>query len=179
MRLTALALVALVAAACGDDADEAPQAAPGTAPQEAVTDTMVRDTLAQDTLDPTAERATGEPASAERPGQPGAEPGAGAATDRRLYTVQVAAFIDAGSAREWEGRLRRQGLPVWTSVAEVGGRTFHRLRVGAAPSVSEAQRLGALLTERYEWPVWVAPLTPAERVPQDAVDQTRRVLEAG
>jgi hypothetical protein len=76
----------------------------------------------------------------------------------------------------WTGRLKSQGLPVWTSMAELGGQTFYRVRVGAVPTVSEARRLGTMLSQRYEWPVWVAPLSAADRIPENAVADTRRML---
>lgn len=117
---------------------------------------------------------SGGPSDVEAPRGEGAD---AAPPDRRLYTVQVAAFTERSSAAEWEERLRQQGLPVWSSVHEVGGRTFHRLRVGAAPTVSEARTLGRMLTERYEWPVWIAPVAPADRVPEGAEQATRGLVD--
>ncbi len=95
---------------------------------------------------------------------------------QRLYTVQVAAFLSPDSARKWSGRLASQGLPVWTTVHEVRGRMFHRVRVGAVPRVSEARRLGEILRQRYEWPTWVAPVTPTEPIPDGAVQATRDLI---
>jgi len=187
MRFTALALVALLAAGCGgDDAEETlPNTRP--APRAPAVDTPMGDTTTMgDTLGATG--AAGAQANGQRPGQaapptraPGtpATGGSGAPTvdGQRLYTIQVAAFTEAATAREWADRLRRQGLPVWTSMAEPGGRTFYRVRAGAVPTVSEARRLGTMISKRYNWPVWVAPLTAADRPPEDAVEATRRLLD--
>ncbi len=191
MRLTPLALVALLAlAGCGgDEPDEAADTPPVPAPQRPAADTTVGDTVALDSLAEAADTA-GPTGGEARPGQGDQpapdEPATGAdratstgqrAAGGRLYTVQVAAFTDPASATEWAGRLRRQGLPVWTSMAETGGRTFYRVRVGAVPTFSEARRLGSMVAARYEWPVWVAPVGPADQVPDDAVEATRRVLQ--
>lgn len=97
--------------------------------------------------------------------------------NQAMYTVQVAAFLNAATAREWAGRLQSQDLPVWTSEARVQGQTFHRLRVGALPSVSDTRRLGAVITGRYHWPVWIAPLSPTDRLPGGAVQDSRRILQ--
>lgn len=94
----------------------------------------------------------------------------------KLYTVQVAAFVNADSARSWTGRLSSQGLPVWTTAYQFHGKTFHRVRVGAVPTVAEARKLGEMLKKRYSWTFWVAPVTGAEAVPDGAVQATRRIL---
>ncbi len=97
--------------------------------------------------------------------------------NQALYSVQVGAFTDAGTATKWAGRLRSQGMPVWTSTAEVEGQTFHRLRFGALPSFTDTRRLAHLVSTKYEWPVWIAPLTSADRLPANAIQNTRSVLE--
>lgn len=163
MRLPpALTLAALLVAGCGGDE---PEPAPQETPQE--------EARPVPPVQRPSEPATQQPA-------PDTEPEAAPRpVERDLYTVQVAAFLDAGTARDWAERLRGQDLPVWTSEARVGGRAFHRLRVGALPSVAETYRLGELIQARYHWPYWVAPLTPADRLPVDAVEDTRRVLQGG
>lgn len=189
MRLTALVLFALLAAACGgDEPDEPPppETAPQTAPPPAATDTAAEETGAMPEGDaggaapaePRAQREDGRQAR-DADGRQSPAPAGGATEGQRLYTVQVAAFLQSSSASEWAARLESQGLPVWVSMAEIGGRTFHRLRVGAVPTMAEARRLGAMIMDRYEWPVWVAPLTPADRPPAEAVQDTRRLLESG
>lgn len=195
MRLprTALALIlAVTLGACGDDEPEPIPTPARTVPAQRPA--PPQDTMRTDTM------ATG--AGAESPGQTGQRTGgaAGAGASEgepedvasptgtgqrdaapvpsaRLYTVQVAAFTSPESARTWTGRLGGLNLPVWTSVAELGGTTYYRVRVGAVPTVSEARRLGSLLSDRLEWPVWVAPITPADRLPANAVATTRQVLQ--
>jgi cell division septation protein DedD len=94
----------------------------------------------------------------------------------KLYTVQIAAFVNADSARTWAGRLSSQGLPVWTTAFQLHGRTFHRVRIGAVLSVAEARKLGEMLEKRYSWSFWIAPITEADSVPDGAVQATRRIL---
>ncbi len=189
MRFTALALVALLTAGCGgDDAEETLPPTTRPAPRTPAADTTMGDTTAPaDTLG--AAGAARRGADAQRPGSataPTRAPGtsgqasaAPTADGQRLYTIQVAAFTEQATAREWSDRLRRQGLPVWVSMAEPGGRTFYRVRTGATSTVSDARRLGTMISERYNWPVWVAPMTAADRPPEDAVQATRRLLEGG
>lgn len=182
MRLTTLVLFALLAAGCGgDEPDDAPpqQTVPQTAPPPA-------DTTAADTVAMTEGEGPGamDPGGRVEPGAREDRPSAAAGTadgteGERLYTVQVAAFLESSLASEWTDRLRRQGMPAWTTMAEVGGRTFYRVRVGVAPTVTEARRVGSMIMSRYEWPVWVAPLTPADRPPEGAAQETRRLMESG
>lgn len=202
MRLSTIVLclaVLLPLAGCGDDEPEEATIPRPTSTLPARPDTALGDTTA---AGPAAARPAGpgaaqaneaggaagggeQPAGggggqpgAQRPGAPGrAAPAAEApAAGQRLYTVQVAAFTSADSASKWTGRLSSLDLPAWTSMAELGGTTYYRVRVGAVPTVSEARRLGAILAQRFEWPVWVAPVTAADRVPDEAVAETRRVL---
>lgn len=189
-----LLLATFLASGCGDDEPDTADtdAAPRPVPRQQPVDTTLGDTAgppaggATDAGAGEQEGAPGQPAgqgqAAGQEGQParaaagGGQAEAGEAGRGRLYTVQVAAFENARSATEWVGRLRSQGLPVWSSLAEVRGRTFHRVRVGAVPTVAEARTLGAMITNRYEWPVWIAPLTPADRMPDSAVEDTRRII---
>lgn len=93
-----------------------------------------------------------------------------------LFTVQIAAFVNADSARTWTGRLTSQGLPVWTTTIQLHGRTFHRVRIGAVPTVEEARKLGDMLRTRYSWSFWIAPVREADAVPDGAVRATQRIL---
>lgn len=177
MRLITIALLGLLVMGCGgDDTDDLPpfqtQPQARTATEGAAAETTADDTTAEDT---TAEDAVRGAADRNGAGEAADAP----AGDERLYTVQVAAFTDPSTAEDLEERLRDDGMPVWTSVAEQGGRTFYRLRVGVVPTVSDARRLGSIVTERYHWPVWVTPLTPADRLPANAIEGTRRVLGNG
>ena len=112
----------------------------------------------------------GQAGAAGRAGSEAGSPGG------RLYTVQVAAFTSPDSAQKWTRRLGSLDLPVWMSMTELGGATYYRVRVGAVASVTDARRLGAVISRRFEWPVWVAPVTPSDRMPDDAVADTRRLL---
>ncbi len=193
LSMTAFALSSLVVlGACGDDPEPVQDAAP-TRP--APTQRPVTDTMRADTARPAGQAgAAADGAAEERPdggtedraraGEPedvAAPTGTGEADgasmpSARLYTVQVAAFTSPEPARMWTGRLNSLDLPTWTSVAELGGTTYYRVRVGAVPTVTEARRLGSLLSGRFEWPVWVAPITGADPLPDDVVAATRQVL---
>lgn len=190
--IPALLLVTFLASGCGDDEPDTADTAPRPVPRQPAVDTTLGDTTglaAGGAADAGAGEQDGEPGQPAGQGQAGGQEGqparaaagraeaeAGGAGRGRLYTVQVAAFENARSATEWVERLRSQGLPVWNSLAEVRGQTFHRVRVGAVPTVAEARGLGAMITNRYEWPVWIAPLTPADRIPDSAVEDTRRLI---
>jgi hypothetical protein len=174
MRLTSLALLTILAVGCGgDDAEEAPprtpdRSAPGAVAGGGPSDGSVGDTVARGPDGQTVDdREIAE------------SPDGGPAEEARLYTVQVAAFTDMSTAESWAERLREEGMPTWVSVAESGGQTFYRLRIGVVPTVAAARRLGSMLTARYDWPVWIAPLTPADRMPPNAVEDTRRLLGTG
>lgn len=170
MRLpVVLVLIAALAAGCGDDEPEPAQQTPPTQQPQP-----------RPTPPSEAEAVSGEAAeqqATER--EPEAQPQPAAAGDQTLYTVQVAAFLDAATAREWAGRLRSQDLPAWVTQATVDGRSFHRLRIGAVPELDDARRLGRILRDRFHWPVWVAPLTSADRLPVNAVPNTREILRGG
>lgn len=169
--LIALTLTALLAG-CGDDE---PEPAPTQQPEQPTQQQPTQQQPEQPAQPSAAEPAAREPAPDTAPEpEPGTRVG-----DQRLYTVQVAAFLNAVTAREWVERLRDQQIPVWTSTAEVEGRTFHRLRLGALPELPATYRLADRIRARYDWPVWVAPLTPSDRLPAGAVEQTRQALRAG
>lgn len=197
MRLSTTALVLTLLftlGGCGDDPEPVQDTTSRPAPaQRPATDTMGTDAAPPEgRAGPAAERPgterdrPGDPADAtEEAGEPedvAAPTGTGRADgasmpSARLYTVQVAAFTSPDSARKWTARLNSLDLPTWTSVTELGGTTYYRVRVGAVPTVSDARRLGSLLSTRLEWPVWVAPITPADPIPNNAEAATRRVLQ--
>jgi hypothetical protein len=58
----------------------------------------------------------------------------------------------------------------------VGGQPFHRVRVGAVSTGSEARRLGEILAERYGVPIWLALVISLESVPPGAVEATQQVI---
>jgi cell division septation protein DedD len=164
MRIRALTFLAAMAlAGCGDDSQAAPNAAADGPPDGP---------LAANSTE--VDAVTSGPVPEMTPDSTALAAGEG---DGRLYTVQVAAFLDKASAREWEARLTGQGVPAWVATARIHGRTFHRLRVGVAPTLDAASRVGALLRRRYGWPVWVVPLTAADRLPPDVIRATRPLIQ--
>lgn len=90
----------------------------------------------------------------------------------RLFTVQVAAFVNADSAAAWSERLGGRGLPVWVTETTQGGRTYHRVRIGAVARLGEARGLGERIQNELRMPVWVAPVEPTTRIPADLVQRT-------
>lgn len=96
--------------------------------------------------------------------------------DERLYTVQIAAYHSADSARALADKLTQRGLPVWTMEVRVGERTFHRIRVGAHPELGAMRKLGAQISSQFKQQVWVAPIDMAARIPVSAVADTRALL---
>lgn len=118
---------------------------------------------------------TEEPEETEEP----AEPEPPAPRYDRLYTVQIAAYLDEAGANRLADRLRDRGLPIWVTNATVGDQGWTRVRIGASPSLTETRELGAWITRQFDSPVWVAPVDQTtEPVPGDAVEQTRAFLQS-
>ncbi len=147
--------LALSGVACGDDEEQVPELQP----------------LAEAPRTPSpAAQPEPEPAPEPEP-EPEPEPLSG-----RFFTVQVGAFLNPDSASGRRDRLADQGLPVWTTDQEVEGRQFHRVRVGAVSTGSEARRLGDILAESYGFPIWLALVISLESVPAGAVEATQEVI---
>ena len=157
-RFVLMCGLALAVVACGDDDEQVQE----PQPQEQVQPPPV----AQATPEP-------EPQPEPEP-EPEPEPLSG-----RFFTVQVGAFLNADSANGRRDRLADQGLPVWTTDQEVGGRMFHRVRVGAVSTGPEVRRLSEILAERYGFPIWLALVTSLEFVPPGAVEATRALIGGG
>ncbi len=145
--------LALAVGACGGDDEPIPEQQPQEQAQ---------------TLPSPAALAVVEPAP-----EPEAEPLSGP-----LFTVQLGAFLNPDSAVVQRDRLADLGLPAWTVDQEVEGRRFRRVRVGAASTGLEARRLGEILTQRYGWSIWVAPVASTESVPDGTVEATRELVGA-
>ena len=96
-----------------------------------------------------------------------------------LFTVQMGAFLNADSAAVQRDRLVDRGLPAWTEDRDVEGRRFHRVRIGAASTGSEARRLGEILTSRYGWSLWITSVNSLESVPDGAVQATQDLIGDG
>lgn len=161
-RITLVLTITLALSACdtgeqpqtsGDDASVAPSA---TGEQPAAN---------QPDPSPTAaERGPAEPASTA------------ALPDGPLYTVQIASYEESGEASQLQSFLTQQGMPVWTTIAEVNGRTYHRVRIGALQDLDAMRRLGRDLASRYNADVWIAPVEARDAVPADAIDATRALV---
>jgi septal ring-binding cell division protein DamX len=198
-RIATILGLALLAAGCGrgeSPASDAPADAAGRAPATAQpaggeaggpAPTAGADTTGREEPGAADVAAGQPPAGGAAPASPSGAAGSGAARTGRggdagspasLYTVQVAAFLSADSARIWSDRLGRAGLPVWTTTAEVAGRTFYRLRVGAHPDIAGARRLGDRIRRELRWPVWIAPVERQATIPEDVVARTRALVDA-
>ncbi len=159
--------VMLGACSSGDPTDEPPERMDPFATQPS----QAASTPETEAVEPTEPDASGE-AEVEEVAEPTRE----AVSPERLYTVQVASFLEADSARRWADRLSRAGYPTWITQATVGGRTFHRLRIGASPSLAEARGLGDRIRQQLKWPIWIAPVEDNAAVPADAVTRTNRMM---
>ena len=99
-----------------------------------------------------------------------------ASRGNRLYTVQVGAYRDRRAAEQLVARIGQDKLPVWVSQATVNGRTYYRVRAGALPSWNQAVQLAERLGRDHKLKTWVAPISPSESLPPDAVSATRAAL---
>jgi cell division septation protein DedD len=118
---------------------------------------------------PTGTKAPAQPASVGRAGGASSE----LASARRVFTVQVAAYLNAATAQSQRARLERAGVPVWTATATVGGQDFTRVRVGATTTLEEARALADKLRTTYHWPVWITTVENRTALPADALSATR------
>lgn len=129
------------------------------------------------TVDPPAANQPQPDPAATTPGGNLAEPEpAGSLPSGPLYTVQIAAYEESSEATRLESFLTQQGLPAWTTTAQVDGRTVHRVRIGALPELGMTRQLGADLAQRYRADVWIAPIEARDAVPAGAVDATRAIV---
>lgn len=116
------------------------------------------------------DQATATPPQPEAAAEETVNPG------ERLYTVQIAAYLSSDSARALAEKLTQRGLPVWTAEVQLGGRTYHRIRVGAHPSLGEMRKLGSKISSQFKQEVWVAPVEMSARIPVSTVANTRSLL---
>lgn len=181
LRGCALAL-ALALVACGGD-DESPADAVNAPPspmlpteRDSATDTLADATM--DAASPSADVGSAGAGNGTAARDGDAAPGVETGPVR--FAVQVGAFVNAASAQRLERRLTAEGVPVWHATATVGGRSYHRIRIGAASTAAEARQLRSVVQSRLGLPVWIAPLTPSERrqVPAGALAATRDFLGA-
>ena len=64
------------------------------------------------------------------------------------WVVQVASLSSASNAASHEKKLRGIGFPAFTEKANVGGKTWYRVRVGPEPERGAANALAAKLKQR-------------------------------
>lgn len=161
--------IALMVAACGGGDRKQDRDRPVTNPT--ARSTPVQRAAAGAESQPasaTTEKAAPTPPAAPRPET--------VTPSEKLYTVQIAAYQSSAGARALAEKLQRRGLPVWTSEFQHEGRTYHRIRVGAHPSLGEMRKLGARISEEFKQDVWVAPVDGSTPIPADAVAETRVYL---
>ncbi len=94
----------------------------------------------------------------------------------RLYTVQIAAYVDATAASTLAERARTLGAPVWVSTVTLGGRTIHRVRIGASPSRVDALELARRVQAQLQIQPWVTHVEPPDAPSDDAVSATRAAI---
>ena len=68
------------------------------------------------------------------------------------YVTQVASLGTAASAEELAGKLRGEGYSAFVEPAEVGGRTYYRVRVGPEVDRARADKTAAELGRKYKGP---------------------------
>jgi cell division septation protein DedD len=93
------------------------------------------------------------PAKTARPAA-AAVPTAGA---NSKWGVQVGSFVNEGSASTLVSEIKKHGYSVSVSKADLSGKTFHRVRVGAGDSREDANKLAVALREKG-YPVSVVPM---------------------
>lgn len=101
-----------------------------------------RSTAANRAADASVAAAT--PKSVAAPSAP-SEPRTDAAAANGRFVVQVAAYSEAGAAREMRQRLEKLGLKSYTQVIEVDGAKRIRVRVGPFAARDEADKAAATL----------------------------------
>lgn len=173
MNIRAMLLIGLAFAVAACGADE-----PETQADSAAETAEAEPATADETTEP-ADTATVDqppPPAPETMSVSESDAAAEAPAYDRLYTVQIAAFVDPDTAQSLARAMERRNLSVFITQAEVEGRTFNRVRIGASPNLSEARELGRWITRQFEWPVWVAPVEDMAVVPAGAVESTRSFL---
>lgn len=166
-------ILALVAAGCddGEEAAPAPDDDPPVTAEEIRRSAAPPETAA---ADPGADTAAGAAEDTAAPAVRESVPRTGT-----LYAVQVGAFVRGRNATDLRRRLEEAGLPTWTPTARVDGRSFRRVRVGAAETVTEARNLARRLRDRFGTDFWVAPVPPGEELPEGVIESTRAVRQDG
>ncbi|HSO84262.1 SPOR domain-containing protein [Thiocapsa sp.] len=68
------------------------------------------------------------------------------------YVTQVASLGTSASAQELAAKLQNEGYSAFVESAEVGGRTYYRVRVGPEADRSSAEKTAAKLRQKYKDP---------------------------
>lgn len=97
-----------------------------------------------------------------------------------LYTVQIASYLDGESPRAVKAvaELKKQGVPIWVTREGVEGRMVNRVRVGALPTKTAAERLSRYINRAYDWPTWVTQVASSVQVQQNQVTATQAFVRA-
>ena len=59
----------------------------------------------------------------------------------KMWTVQVASSVVQKEAEKLANQLRKEGYDAYVAVAEIGTKTWHRVRIGQLKSLNEAMEL--------------------------------------
>jgi DedD protein len=92
----------------------------------------------------------GEPAPDSSPAA--APPPRGATDGMPSWVTQVASLGSAASAEQMAEKLRGEGYSAFVEQANVGGRTYYRVRVGPEIDRASAERTAAKLGREYNKP---------------------------
>ncbi len=84
------------------------------------------------------EKTSAVPAKGEESSQ---AKGGGPKTAAGTWTVQVNSYPDEASAVVWEYALRKRGYDAYTVKAQIGTKTWYRVRVGSVATQDEAESL--------------------------------------
>lgn len=78
-------------------------------------------------------------------------------TGNAAWGVQIGAFVNPDGASALLGEVKKQGYQASVSKGDAEGKTFHRVRVSAGATRSDAERLAGEL-EKKGYPVAVVPI---------------------
>lgn len=126
------------------------------------------------------ERSLQEPARTEQaPAQPPATSPTRTAAQlaaARYLTVQIGAYRTMADAQRAIELVRNAGIPTWISQAQVRGKTYYRVRMGAFQHYTDAVQLTRRIRANYGIEPWIARIETTDPVPDNVVETTRASL---